>query len=45
MPGKVNPTQEEATIMVCIQVIGNDNVVAIAWSQGNFELNAVRHHQ
>jgi fumarate hydratase, class II len=42
MPGKVNPTQEEATIMVCIQVIGNDNVVAIAGSQGNFELNAMR---
>jgi fumarate hydratase class II len=42
MPGKVNPTQEEAMIMVCIQVIGNDNVVAIAGSQGNFELNAMR---
>jgi fumarate hydratase, class II len=42
MPGKVNPTQEEAMIMVCIQVIGNDNVVGIAGSQGNFELNAMR---
>jgi fumarate hydratase class II len=42
MPGKVNPTQEEAMIMVCIQVIGNDNVVAIAGCQGNFELNAMR---
>ena len=42
MPGKVNPTQEEAMIMVCIQVIGNDNTVAIAGSQGNFELNAMR---
>jgi fumarate hydratase class II len=42
MPGMVNPTQEEAMIMVCIQVIGNDNVVAIAGSQGNFELNAMR---
>ena len=42
MPGKVNPTQEEAMIMVCIQVIGNDNAVAIAGSQGNFELNAMR---
>ena len=29
-------------IMVCIQVIGNDNVVAIAGSQGNFELNTMR---
>jgi fumarate hydratase, class II len=42
MPGKVNPTQEEAMIMVCIQVIGNDNAVGIAGSQGNFELNAMR---
>lgn len=42
MPGKVNPTQEEALIMVCIQVIGLDNAVAIAGSQGNFELNTLR---
>ncbi len=42
MPGKVNPTQAEAMIMVCIQVIGNDNTVAFAGSQGNFELNAMR---
>jgi fumarate hydratase class II len=42
MPGKVNPTQEEAMVMVCIQVIANDNAVAIAGSQGNFELNAMR---
>ena len=39
MPGKVNPTQQEAMIMVCAQVIGEDNVVAFAGSQGNFELN------
>ena len=37
MPGKVNPTQEKAMVMVCIQVIGNDNVVAFVDSQGNFE--------
>ena len=42
MPGKVNPTQEEAMVMVCIQVMGNDNAVGIAGSQGNFELNAMR---
>jgi fumarate hydratase class II len=42
MPGKVNPTQEEAMVMVCIQVMGNDNAVGIAGSQGNFELNATR---
>jgi fumarate hydratase class II len=42
MPGKVNPTQCEAMVMVCIQVIGEDNAVAFADSQGNFELNAMR---
>jgi len=42
MPGKVNPTQEEAMIMVCIQVIGEDNAVSFAASQGNFELNTMR---
>jgi fumarate hydratase, class II len=42
MPGKINPTQEEAMVMVCIQVLGDDNAVAIAGSQGNFELNAMR---
>ena len=42
MPGKVNPTQCEAIVMVCIQVIGEDNAVAFAGSQGNFELNAMR---
>ncbi|USI73907.1 class II fumarate hydratase [Sphingomonas morindae] len=42
MPGKVNPTQCEAMVMVCIQVIGEDNTVAFAGSQGNFELNAMR---
>src|SRR6266481_6398348 len=42
MPGKVNPTQQEAMVMVCLQVIGEDNAVAFAGSQGNFELNAMR---
>jgi fumarate hydratase, class II len=42
MPGKVNPTQEEAVIMACIQVIGEDNAVSLAASQGNFELNTMR---
>src|ERR1700736_1301021 len=42
MPGKVNPTQCEAMLMVCIQVIGEDNAVALAGSQGNFELNTMR---
>lgn len=42
MPGKVNPTQQEAMLMVCTQVIGNDNAVAFAGAQGNFELNTMR---
>src|SRR5215469_765928 len=41
MPGKVNPTQQEAMIMVCAQVIGEDSVVVFAGSQGNFELNTM----
>jgi fumarate hydratase class II len=42
MPGKVNPTQCEAMIMVCIQVLSEDSAIAFAGSQGNFELNAMR---
>ncbi|MDT5356738.1 MAG: fumarate hydratase, class [Mycobacterium sp.] len=33
LPGKVNPTQCEAMVMVCIQVIGDDSAVAFAGSQ------------
>ena len=42
MPGKVNPTQCEAMVMVCIQVLAEDAAIAFAGSQGNFELNAMR---
>ena len=42
MPGKVNPTQEESMMMVCIQVIGEDNAIALATALGNFELNTMR---
>jgi fumarate hydratase, class II len=42
MPGKVNPTQCEAMVMVCIQVLADDGGIAFAGSQGNFELNAMR---
>jgi len=42
MPGKVNPTQCEALIMVCVQVIGNDAAISFAGSQGNFELNVFK---
>jgi len=39
MPGKVNPTQCEALLMVCTQVIGNDTAIAMAGASGNFQLN------
>jgi fumarate hydratase class II len=42
MPGKVNPTQQEAMVMVCLQATGEDSIVAAAGAQGNFELNAMR---
>jgi fumarate hydratase class II len=42
MPGKVNPTQCEAMIMVCIQVFGNDTAVAMADTRGNLELNVAK---
>ena len=39
MPGKVNPTQSEAVMMICTQVMANDLAISIADSSGNFELN------
>ncbi len=42
MPGKVNPTQSEAMIMVAIQVFGNDAAVSMAGSRGNLELNVAK---
>ncbi len=42
MPGKVNPTQSEAMIMVSIQVFGNDAAIAMAGSRGNLELNVCK---
>jgi fumarate hydratase class II len=42
MPGKVNPTQSEAMTMVVCQVIGNDMAIAMAGTQGNFELNVFK---
>ena len=42
MPGKVNPTQSEAVIMVAIQVYGNDAAVSMAGSRGNLELNVCK---
>ena len=42
MPGKVNPTQSEAVIMLCCQVMGNDVAINMGGAMGNFELNAMR---
>jgi len=42
MPGKVNPTQSEALLMIAAQVFGNDVVVGVAGASGNFELNVAK---
>jgi fumarate hydratase class II len=42
MPGKTNPTQSEALTMVCCQVFGNETTIAVAGSQGHFELNVYK---
>src|SRR6185312_2037413 len=42
MPGKVNPTQCEATMMVCLKVMADDSALATAAGMGNFELNTMR---
>jgi fumarate hydratase class II len=42
MPGKVNPTQNEALSMVCCQVIGNDAAIAVAGTHGHFQLNVFK---
>lgn len=43
MPGKVNPTQSEALIQVCIQIIGNDTVVSFGEGYGSIlDLNVCK---
>jgi fumarate hydratase class II len=42
MPGKVNPTQSEAMIMLCCQVMGNDVAINMGGALGNFELNVMK---
>ncbi len=42
MPGKVNPTQNEAMTMVCAQVLGNDTTISFAGTQGHYELNVFK---
>ncbi|KAK9384098.1 L-Aspartase-like protein [Kockiozyma suomiensis] len=42
MPGKVNPTQNEALTMVCAQVFGNHTAITVAGASGQFELNVFK---
>ncbi len=43
MPGKVNPTQSEALIQVCLQVIGNDSVISFGEAYGSIlDLNVCK---
>lgn len=41
MPGKVNPVIPEAVRMVAAQVMGNDLVITVADSLGDFQLNVM----
>jgi fumarate hydratase class II len=43
MPGKVNPTQAEALLQVCIQIMGNDATISIAEALGStLDLNVTK---
>ncbi|AMD20174.1 HCR024Wp [Eremothecium sinecaudum] len=42
MPGKVNPTQNEAMTQVCVQVMGNNAAITFAGASGQFELNVFK---
>lgn len=43
MPGKINPTQAEALIQVCLQVIGNDTTISFAEALGStLDLNVAK---
>lgn len=42
MPGKVNPSQCEALLMICMQVQGNQVAMTLAGSNGNFQLNVCK---
>ncbi|MFA7586070.1 MAG: class II fumarate hydratase [Novosphingobium sp.] len=42
MPGKINPTQCEMLTMVCAQVLGNQQAVAMGAMQGHLELNVFK---
>ena len=42
MPGKINPAQCESLKLVAMQVMANDNMIAMANASGNFQLNVFR---
>jgi fumarate hydratase class II len=42
MPGKINPTQAEAMLMVAIEINAADTAIQWGGAEGNFELNAFR---
>jgi fumarate hydratase class II len=42
MPGKINPTQNEAVTMVAAQVMGNDVTISVAGSNGQYQLNVFK---
>ncbi|MFX0002817.1 MAG: class II fumarate hydratase [Candidatus Hodarchaeota archaeon] len=43
MPGKINPTQSEALIQVCLEVIGNDSIVSFGEAYGSIlDLNVCK---
>jgi fumarate hydratase class II len=42
MPGKINPTQNEAVTMVAAQVMGNDVTISIAGASGQYQLNVFK---
>ena len=41
MPGKYNPVMAEMTSMVCFQIMGYDNAIALAAQAGQLELNVM----
>jgi fumarate hydratase class II len=42
MPGKVNPSQAEALLMVCMRVVGNHASAYAAASSGSLQLNVAK---
>lgn len=42
MPGKSNPTQNEALTMVCAQVLGNDTTISFSGANGQYQLNTFK---